>query len=144
MMEEISPGMISAERCVIVINQDLPLGNIANAAAVLALTLGQRHPMLVGEVLADSQGQCWPGLIPIGISVLAASEEQLGALLQQPRAAEVDRILFPVDGQQTTNYAQFRASVANLPSSEWRLLGIALAGEKKTVRKLTAKLNLLT
>lgn len=144
MMEDLSSKTTLAERCVIVLNQDLPLGNIANAAAVLALTLGQRHPMLVGEVLADSHGQCWPGLIPIGISVLAASEEQLSALLQQSHATEVDRILFPVDGQQTTNYAQFLASVANRPSSEWRLLGIALAGEKKTVRKLTAKLNLLS
>ncbi|MEE4410065.1 MULTISPECIES: DUF2000 domain-containing protein [unclassified Serratia (in: enterobacteria)] len=143
MMENIPPETITAERCVIVINQDLPLGNIANAAAVLALTLGQRHPRLVGEVLADSHGQCWPGLIPIGISVLAASEEQLGALLKQPRAAEVDRILFPADGQQTTHYAEFLASIANRPSDEWRLLGIALVGEKKTVRKLTAKLNLL-
>lgn len=143
MMETRVSDTINAERCVIIINQDLPLGNTANAAAVLALTLGQRHPGLVGEGLMDSQGQCWPGLIPIGISVLAASAEQLGELLQQPRAAEVDRILFPVDGQQTTNYAEFRASVASRPSADWRLLGIALAGEKKTVRKLTGKLNLL-
>jgi hypothetical protein len=137
------PAAFKAERCVIVINRDLPLGNMANAAAVLALTLGQRHPALVGDMLEDSDGLRWPGLIPIGISVLAAGEQELSELLHQPQAAQLDRILFPLDGQQTTDYAAFRASVAARPSHQWRLLGVALAGEKKAVRKLTGKLKLL-
>ena len=36
-------------RCVMILQNDLAPGKAANAAAVIALTLGQRHPALVGE-----------------------------------------------------------------------------------------------
>jgi hypothetical protein len=41
------------ERCVIVVHKDLSVGHAANAAAVVALTLGQRHPALVGEPFVE-------------------------------------------------------------------------------------------
>ncbi|WP_313119948.1 DUF2000 family protein [Pantoea septica] len=32
----------------------------------------------------------------------------------------------------------------DIPASEWRLLGLALVGEKQQVRKLTSKLKLFS
>lgn len=132
------------ERCVIVINQQLTAGHAANAAAVLALTLGQRHPALVGAPLIDADNCEHPGLIPIGISVLVADAEQLTQLHQHLlNDDDMDGIIFPVEGQQTTDYAAFREAVAIVPTGDLVLLGIALAGKKKVVRKLTGKLGLL-
>ncbi|WP_208950977.1 DUF2000 domain-containing protein [Rahnella sp. ChDrAdgB13] len=132
------------ERCVIVINQQLTAGHAANAVAVLALTLGQRHPALVGAPLIDADNREHPGLIPIGISVLVADAEQLTQLHQHLlNDDDMDGIIFPVEGQQTTDYAAFREAVAIVPTGDLVLLGIALAGKKKVVRKLTGKLGLL-
>lgn len=132
------------ERCVIVINHSLSAGHAANAAAVLALTLGQRHPGLVGEPLVDADKCIHPGLIPIGISVLVAD----GATLSQLHHTllnddEMDGVIFPLEGQQTTDYAAFQQAVTLVPTHELQLLGIALAGNKKVIRKLTGKLGLL-
>lgn len=132
------------ERCVIVINQQLSAGHAANAAAVLALTLGQRHPALVGAPLIDADKREHPGLIPIGISVLVADSGQLTQLHQHVLKDEgMDGIIFPVEGQQTTDYAAFREAVSVVLTGDLHLLGIALAGNKKVVRKLTGKLGLL-
>jgi hypothetical protein len=130
------------ERLVIVLNQDLAAGKAANAAAVLAMTLGQRHPQLIGEPLEVADGRSYPGLIPLGISVLSASEQDLGRLLVEGRARECDMTIFPADGQQTTNYLEFRQAVAVKTEQQLVLLGVAIAGEKKVVRKLVSKLNL--
>jgi hypothetical protein len=40
-------------RCAIVVDVNLPPGRAANAAAVIALTIGQRHPNLVGAALLN-------------------------------------------------------------------------------------------
>lgn len=130
------------ERLVIVLNQDLPTGKAANAAAVLAMTLGQRHPELIGEPLEVKDGKCYPGLIPLGISVLSASELELTNLLISGGEKGCDMTIFPVDGQQTTNYLQFREAVAMQTEQQLVLLGVAIAGEKKVVRKLVGKLAL--
>jgi Protein of unknown function (DUF2000) len=42
-----------ATRCVVVVDESLPPGRAANAAAVIALTLGKRHPHLAGPDLID-------------------------------------------------------------------------------------------
>ena len=104
----------SPERCVIVINQQLAAGHAANAAAVLALTLGQRHPSLVGAPLIDADNREHPGLIPIGISVLVADAQQLTQLHQHLlNDDEMDGIIFPMEGQQTT----FLFPASAMPSS---------------------------
>ncbi len=70
-------------RCVIIIDTDLPAGRAASAAAAIALTIGARHPQLVGSPLVDASGLRAPGLIPIGIPVLAAPQSELNALRLQ-------------------------------------------------------------
>lgn len=131
-------------RCVMILNADLPPGKATNAAAVMALTLGQRHPTMVGEALEDANARRYPGLIPVGIPVLAASIEQLNSLQMKCDELNCDVVLFPEEGQTTTDYQMFSEAMRLIPGAEWRLLGLAIVGDKKVLRKLTAKLNLFS
>ncbi|MDP9124685.1 MAG: DUF2000 domain-containing protein [Pseudomonadota bacterium] len=130
-------------RCVIVVNSALPPGLAANAAAVIALTIGARHPALLGAPLVDASGLEHPGLIPIGIAVLAASQDDLGTLRVRASEVECDLVDFPVQGQQTTNYQAFRDAVAIVKTQDLRYVGVALVGEKKAISKLVANFALL-
>lgn len=132
-----------AQRCVIVVDQELAVGRAANAAAVLALTLGQRHPELVGAPLRDADGGLHPGLIPLGITVLAAPGDTLSAVRDKALAAACDVVDFPAQGQQTTDYAAFQDAVAQSRAADLRYVGVALFGARKTLNKLLAGLSLL-
>jgi hypothetical protein len=130
-------------RCAIVVDRDLPPGRAANAAAVIALTLGQRHPHLVGPALVDGAGFAHPGLIPIGIAVLAGAAAELAALRAKALAAGIDVVDFPVQGQQTTDYAAFRAAVAEMSPDALTYVGVGLYGVRKAVGKLVGRFALL-
>lgn len=143
MTEHNSERPTRPQRCVIVIDGELPAGKAANAAAVLALTVGQRHPALVGEPLVDASGCAHPGLIPVGIAVLAASQQEMSAIRGKAIAASCDVVSFPVQGQQTTDYGAFRDAVAVVATDELRYVGLALIGDKKPVSKAVANLGLL-
>jgi len=132
------------KRCVMILNAALPPGKATNAAAVIALTLGQRHPTLVGDALEDAEKYPSPGLITTGIPVLAASGQELDALREQCEQAEYDLVLFPEAGQSTTDYQALGDVLRQQPRQQWRLLGLAIVGDKKALRKLTAKLALFS
>ncbi len=131
------------ERCVLVLDESLPPGLAANAAAVLALSIGARFPDLPGPDLVDADGAVHPGLIPMGLPVLSAPADRLGALRAAAFDAGLHVIDFPTGGQQTTDYAAFAASVADTPTAELAYLGLALCGRSKAVRKLTGGFPLL-
>lgn len=107
------------ERCVILIDRSLPPGLAANAAAVLALTLGAAIPQLPGPDLADADDNLHPGLIPTGLPIVSAPGTQLPELRSRALAAGVRVIDFPTFGQQTTDYHEFRAHVAATPTDVW-------------------------
>jgi hypothetical protein len=130
-------------RCVIVVDRELAGGRLANAIAVIALTVGQRHPGLVGEPLVDAAGFAHPGLIPIGVTLLAAGQEELPAIRDRALAMGCDIIDFPVEGQETKDYQAFRAAVAGIPPADMRYTGVVLIGQKKTVSKIVGRLELL-
>src|ERR1700745_1233744 len=102
-------------RCVGGVALMLPVGNAANAAAVLALTMGKRQPHLAGDALVDASGDAHPGLIPIGT----------------PRVREAVRL--PVQAQQTTDYAEFRRLLSETNPEAIRYLGVMIYGPKKKV-----------
>ncbi|MEJ1267819.1 DUF2000 domain-containing protein [Pantoea ananatis] len=129
-------------RCVMILNSALPAGKATNAADRYRPDRGSAAPFLAGEALEDAATRRFPGLIPVGIPVLAADAQQLSALWPQAEQAECDIVVFPEEGQSTTDYGAFTAAMKTQPASEWRLLGVAIVGDKKKVRKLTAKLHL--
>ena len=135
-----NPGKLP--RCVIILDDALPAGLAANAAAVLALTLGASMPGLVGDELIDADGEQHPGLIPQGLPVLAAARDGLPELRRRARAADLGVIDFPVAGQQTIDYQEFQRNVATTSTAELTYLGILLYGPRRTVTKLTSTLPL--
>jgi hypothetical protein len=134
---------VAATRTVVVLDRDLPKGLAANAAAVLALTLGARRPALVGADFEDAAGGAHLGLFPAGLPVLCAGAAELRAL----REAALERGLLVVDmpafGQQTNDYAEFRAAVARTAPDRLDYLGMLISGPKKPVRAVTGQLALL-
>jgi hypothetical protein len=128
---------------VIVVDEDLPAGLAANAAAVLALTLGAREPGLVGADFVDADAEPHPGLIPIGLPVLRASRVELVEIRGRAADDGVRVLDFPAFGQQTNDYEEFRGMVAATPAAELSYLGVALSGSRRAVRRLTGALALL-
>jgi len=130
-------------RCVIVVDESLPAGLAANAAAMVAVTLGATVDGLPGADLVDADGNVHPGLVAAGIPVLAASRTQLSDLRPRALAAGVGVIDFPAFGQETTDYDAVIDRVGATPAAELEYLGIALHGSGRAVRRLTGSLRLL-
>ncbi len=138
-----APAAQVPDRCVMVMDETLAGGHLANAIAVIALTVGQRHPALVGAPLVDACGCAHPGLIPIGIPMLRAAQSELAALRQAALAAGCDVGDFPVEGQQTKDYAEFLAMTAQIATADLRYTGLAIIGRKKQVNRLVKDLALI-
>ncbi|RDV00854.1 DUF2000 domain-containing protein [Trinickia dinghuensis] len=130
-----------SERCVIVIDEALPPGKASNAAAVVAFTMGQRHSRLVGAPLLESDGTIHPGLIPIGITVLKATSDQLTEL-RQKSLPHCDVVDFPVQGQTTTDYAAFLDAVSTQAGESLRYVAVGLLGPRNRVGKLVGGFSL--
>ena len=130
-------------RCAIVVDASLPAGRAANAAAVIALTLGKRHPHLAGPDLVDASGRAHPGLIPIGIAVLAASAAEVNALRAKALKNGIDVVDFPSQGQQTTDYARFGSLVREVPTESLTYVGVGLYGARKAVGRIVGRFSLL-
>lgn len=130
-------------RCVIVVDETLPPGLAANAAAVLAVTLGARAPGLLGGDIRAADGTRLPGLIDRGLPILKAPAADLGALRARAVEAAVDVIGFPRFGQATIDYEAFRERIAQTATADLDYLGLLLSGPKRAVNKLTGSLPLL-
>ncbi len=130
-------------RCVAVVDDALPIGKAANAAAVMALTMGARQAHLVGEPLVDAAGNHHPGLIPIGISVLGAPATELPSLRDKARQAGLEVVDFPAQGQQTNDYAEFRRMLGETAPDQVRYLGVMVYGDRKKLSRIVGKYGLL-
>lgn len=139
--------MQTAERkCVMVIDEALPLGIIANTAAILGTTLGKQQPDLVGEDVTDQTGNVHLGIVDIPIPILKGNAELIKEIREKLYASEYEELLvidFSDVAQSCNIYDEFITKMSDTASSALQYYGIALCGNKKLVNKLTGSLPLL-
>lgn len=134
------------EKCVMVIDAALPLGLIANTAAIMGITLGQKMPEVVGADVTDRSGHTHLGIIEFPIPILKAVPADIRALrekLYQPEFRDVTAVDFSDLAQGCKTYGEFIENMGKTSESDLQYFGVALCGGKKKVNKLTGSLPLL-
>ncbi len=61
---------LQKEKCVMILDERLPVGLIANTAAILGITLGKMRPEAVGADVTDKTGNIHPGIIEFPVPIL--------------------------------------------------------------------------
>jgi hypothetical protein len=129
-----------------VINQKLPLGLIANTAAVLAVSVGNRVNDIVGEDVLDKDDQLHRGITQVSIPLLKGDDELIRSIRDKLLTMATDD-LFYVDfcdvAQKSKHYDEYKTNLRKTPADNLNYLGIAIYGPPKQVNKLTGHIGLL-
>jgi hypothetical protein len=139
------PGNNSS-KCVMVIDAELPLGLIANTAAVLALTLGKRIDGIIGPDVLDAEGHVHAGITNQPIPILKGNKDiirQIKIKTMTTGPTELLVVDFSNAAQTTTTYQDYTEKIMQFTTEQLDYLGIALWGNKKIVNKLTGSMPLL-
>ena len=71
------------EKCVMVIDENLPLGIIANTAAIMGITLGKQMPEVVGADVYDRTGNGHLGIIEFPVPILKGNVEVIKSIREK-------------------------------------------------------------
>lgn len=134
------------EKCVMVIDEDLPAGVAANTAAILGITLGKRLPELVGADVTDQSGGAHLGIIEFPVPILRGTRpvlKELREALRRPGFQDLTVVDFSELAQGCKTYDEFIEKMGDAPESTLEYLGVAICGPKKKVNQLTGSMPLL-
>ena len=134
------------EKCVMVLDESLSGGLIANTAAILGITLGRRLPEVVGEDAADLEGRAHAGIIRFPVPVLRGNAEIIREIRQKlftPRFSDLTAVDFSDLAQGCRSYDEYLEKMAACPEKDLRYMGLAICGDSKQVNRLTGNLPLL-
>ena len=132
-------------RCVFVIAQDIPVGLVANTAAILSMTLGRNFPNLIGPDLIDGAGTCHRGITTVVLPILKATSDAISTIRSKVLSKDSGDI-FVADvsnaAQETKSYEEYAARLQIALEDDLRYLGLCLYGPDSAVRSLTGNLPL--
>lgn len=133
-------------KCVIIIDENLPLGVIANTSAILGITLGKNIPSVVGENVHDASNSNHLGIIKIPVPILKGSREMLKKLREKLYGHNFEDIIvvdFSDIAQSCNVYSEYVQKVSKISEEEHNYFGIAIYGNKKKINSLTGSMPLL-
>lgn len=133
-------------KCVLVIDEALPLGIITNTAAVMGVTIGKHLPEAVGMDVTDLTGRKHLGIIEFPIPILKGSRESIKEIrgrLYEEAFRDLKVVDFSDTAQSCKTYDEYIGKMADLPEETLSYFGIAICGDKKKVNKLTGNMPLL-
>ena len=137
---------VKDEKCVIVVDEGMELGVIANVTAILSISLGKLRPDISGNDITDAENHTHYGLIQVPVPVLKASADKVAEIRNKlfgEGFEDISCIDFTNVAQQSMNYTDYTDTMQNSTQEDLLYLGIAMVGNKKKVNKLTGNLGLL-
>jgi hypothetical protein len=142
MVASIASGFdVSAGKCVVVLAEELSAGVAVNVAAVLALAVGVRIGLPLGEDVTDSSGSVHFALPRVGLPLLRATTQELAELRSHAREQGLVVVDY-TEAARAPDYDDYRHALASASTVEHRYLGLALAGTKASVNSLAGNLRL--
>ncbi|HPY16001.1 MAG TPA: DUF2000 domain-containing protein, partial [bacterium] len=123
-----------AEKCVMVIDSELPTGVIANTSAILGMTLGKRFPEQVGNDVTDASEKTHLGIITVPVPILKGSREMLKELRENLYKTEFNDLTvvdFSDVAQGCITYDEYISKAAEIPEKDHVYLGVAICGDRK-------------
>ena len=136
---------VEDEKCVIVVDEGMELGVIANVTAILSISLGKLRPDISGNDIIDAENHTHYGLIQVPVPVLKASADKVAEIRNRlfgEGFEDISCIDFTNVAQQSMNYIDYTDTMQNSTQDDLSYLGIAMVGNKKKVNKLTGSLGL--
>lgn len=134
-------------KIVMIIDKDLPVGLLANTAAVLGISLSKMFQQdIVGCDVQDASGNNHLGITAQTIPILSSSREKIKDIrdtLFDSTYADISVVDFSEVAQKCLEYEDYTRMLSSLPSSDMYYLGICLYGPKRKINKLTGGLSLL-
>jgi hypothetical protein len=133
-------------KIVMVINKELPIGLIANTAAVLGISAGKIQGEIVGDDIKDKDGNLHKGITTKTIPILEGTKEQVKCIrerLFEESFASVTVVDFSEIAQRSLDYESYTTVLNNSVSTAIEYLGVCIYGPVKKVNKLTGYLGLL-
>lgn len=137
---------LQSDKCVMVIDEDLPLGIIANTAAIMGITLGKKRPEVVGEDVVDRSGNAHLGISGLPVPILKGTREtirEIREILYQPDFQELTVVDFSDLAQGCKTYDEFISKMGGVSEEALQYFGVGICGPKKKVNKLTGSMPLL-
>lgn len=134
------------EKCVMVIDENLPLGIIANTAAIMGITLGKKMPEVVGADVYDRTGNEHLGIIEFPVPILKGNADIIKTIrkkLYDPDFSDLTVVDFSDLAQGCKTYDEFIEKMKEVSEIDLKYFGIAICGTKKKVNKLTGSMALL-
>ena len=117
------------EKCVMVIDENLPLGIIANTAAIMGITLGKKMPQVVGADVMDQSGNEHLGIIEFPVPILKGSTETIKEIrekLYQQDFQDLTVVDFSDLAQGCKTYDEFIEKMGHVAESRLRYFGLAI------------------
>jgi hypothetical protein len=129
-------------RVAVVLLEELPVWQKANATAFLISGIAGSTPGLVGEAYVDASGNRYLPMLRQPILIYAADGPGLRRAYERAMARDIEQLsIFTRELFSTPHDTANRAAVAAVPAAELDLVGIALRADRKLVDKVLDKLR---
>lgn len=137
---------INNMKCVMIFDESLPVGVIANTAAIMGASLGKADPEVVGITPVDMDGNEHSGLIQFPVPILKSDSDTIQDIRKKvldTYGEDIDIIDFTDIAQKSMTYDDYLNNYKATAGDDISYLGLTLCGPKKAINKLTGNLSLL-
>lgn len=137
---------INNMKCVMIFDESLPVGVIANTAAIMGASLGKADPEVVGITPVDMDGNEHSGLIQFPVPILKSDSDTIQDIRKKALdtyGEDIDIIDFTDIAQKSMTYDDYLNNHKATAGDDISYLGLTLCGPKKAINKLTGNLSLL-
>lgn len=133
-------------KCIMIVDESLPTGIIANTTAALGISLASVVNGLSGKKLLDKDGREHQGITNTPIPILASAKEEIKAKydeLLEKNDSDIYAIGFSEIAQKSLSYDDYGIKLLGANKDEIDYLGLCLYGPKRKINKLTGNLKML-